>query len=522
MRRVFFIVRIRLTILFAFAAVPTWAQEHMLTQDQLVSIGPLGWIAPEVEGWQPSADLPLVDPRDSGPGAVLLRRLKIQGRAGALSGVFYENRDRGHSELPKGQFPQLTHLTFGPELRDLDLDYGLAGQIILPAIVIGNSSTALVIRPTQRSQTRRAMTAPNGPERAYLTYANNQVYVYPEHRDYDAADLFPANWPYMITSQGSSGSDQPFLRALGLALAALPDDTLDFITTKKLAAPTLQMILRRSQQGIYKRRDYLSGAAHRVVFDAKRLAPERIVSLANALKPTDVPPLVRLFVQDEDFVDKAGLWGLSEKLFDTPSAVARVWRSNAYRREMFVSAVNTHDPNGRNLTFDWVLLQGNPEKVWIDKLDAAGRQAHIRVDWHDTRRISPNALRTTDRVDIGVFANNGMHDSAPAIISISFPSHQRRQYTPAANGHDRQLASVDYTAAGQGAYFDPLIHWYADWRDEFGYTPDGMLARWKRVLPGGQILWLKREDQPQTRALEYEQQDTEIGPVLVMIDGVEQ
>ncbi len=33
-------------------------------------------------------------------------------------------------------------------------------------------------------------------------------------------DLYPTNTPYLIISQGSSGSDQPFMRAIPFTLAA--------------------------------------------------------------------------------------------------------------------------------------------------------------------------------------------------------------------------------------------------------------------------------------------------------------
>jgi hypothetical protein len=475
---------ITLFLALLFCGYPAQAGDVLLDQGKLQSIGPLGWIAPNLEVPTPDRDVPLVDPNDKSPAASLLRRYQARGLAGGLDGVLYDNRDRGHSTLPGAQFPSLSHLTYGPELRAEGLDYGLAGRVILPAIVIGNSSTALTRRPSQRSQPRFAMTASGGPERAFLTYANNHIYVYPEHHDHDAVDVFPANWPYMVISQGSSHSDMPFVKALVMTTAAFSDETRDFLEAKRLIAPTLQMIFRRSQKGLYTREQYLSASSHPTVFDAARLAPERMVAMASTMRPDEIPPLVRLDVESEDFSTAAGLAGLSELLFSTPSSIARIWRSDAYSRSMTVSAAKTEDPNGRALSFEWVVLRGDPAKVRITPLNAQRSRALISVDWHDAMRIMPNAERMSNRVDIGVFASNGVHDSAPAFVSISFPHHHSRAYGPVGEDAVMRLMSIDYTGEDRLAYFDPLLHWTAGWRDEFTYDLNGDMVGWKRILPG--------------------------------------
>ena len=466
-----------------FAGHHAQADQVELRQDQLQSIGPLGWIAPQLEIPQAEAHLPIVDPKDASPAASLLRRYEARGIAGGLTGVVYDNRDRDHSKLPQAAFPQLTHLSYGPALREQGLDYGLAGRIILPTTVIGNSSTALTQRPSERSQARFAMTTPGGAERAFLTYANNHLYVYPEHRDHDDADLFPANWPYTLISQGSSHSDMPFVKALVMTVAAFSRETRDFLEAERLVGPTLQMIFRRNQKGLYTPEQYLSPAAHPTVYEANRLAPERMVAMAAALKPDEIPPMVHIDIEAEDFSDAAGLAGMSERLFRTPSAIARVWRSDAYSRTMTISAEKTEDPNGRALSFEWVLLRGDPEKVSITPLTASGSKATISIDWHDTRRIATGEMRTTDRVDIGIFAWNGSHYSAPGFVSVSFPLHQVRRYEAVGESKTMRLVSVDYSNRDNPKYVDPLLHWTANWRDEFSYSSSGAITRWQRVFP---------------------------------------
>ena len=106
---------------------------------------------------------------------------------------------------------------------------------------------------------------------------------------------------------------------------------------------------------------------------------------------------------------------------------------------MQVSAAETVDPNGRELGFEWRLLQGDPERVRIEPA-ADGRSARITLDWQEPFRISDDNPLTSARVDIGVFASNGVHDSAPAILSWYFPPEEARQLRRGARRGDAHRA----------------------------------------------------------------------------------
>lgn len=467
---------------------PAPADPGVVDEQSLQPIGNIALGAPDFEMPVTSPALPLVDPGDDSPEAAMLRRLEHEGIAGGFDGIIYENRDGDHSRLPMGMFPRLPHLQFSKELSKKKADVGLGGRIILPAIVVGNSSTAIVNGPAPRSQTRLAMTTSHLSAQAFLTYVSNHLYVYPEHRDHDDADLFPVNWPYTLTTQGSSRSDKPFLRALFFALAAMPADTREALRENRLVAPTLQMILRRSLKGIYSREHYMSGSAHPVVFDKGQLAPERMVSLASSLKPDEIPPIVALNVVEESFQPEAGLADMSELLFNTPAAIGRIWRGPEYTKRMVVSAETTKDPNGRDLQFTWVLLQGDPARVRITPQGPGNARAEITIDWHDPFIAGRGKKRITNRVDIGVFAYNGAQDSAPSFISVAFPGHQLREYE-ARGQTGKRLANVDYDAEARDVYYDPLLFWSAPWSDRMVYAPDGAVASiWRVDADGTTIL----------------------------------
>lgn len=426
---------------------------------------------------------PVIGPIKNAEAARLLRSLYARGQAAGLAGVLYDNRDGSHSPLPTTLFPQVTWLRYAPELTERKLNRGLADSILFDKVTIGNSSTAYKRGFAPRSLARGAMTRSPGALKAFQAYAANQIYVYPEHRDHDAVDLYPANWPYMFISEGSSYRDQPILQAVAMILAALRPDTRAMLEERRLIAPTVQMVFRRAQTSVRSRAAYLEGDAHPSVFGPEAIQLTRMIALANSLKPEDIPPMVELSVTSEQFSDKAGLDQRSERLFDTPSAIARVWRGPDFSRQMVVSAARTQDPNGRALTFDWVLLRGDPAHVRIVPLDAAGTAARLEFDWQEARPVSARDPRLTSRVDIGVFAWNGVHDSAPAFVSVSFPTHQARRYEPGPDGAQR-LAEVDYDAIGRGAAFDPILHWSAPWRDVQVYDAKGKPAGWLRIGPG--------------------------------------
>ena len=313
----------------------------------------------------------------------ILREHWKRGRAAGNVGDLYDNRDRGHSALKPGDFPQLAHVAYSPEARAAELDYGLQDKLLFDRPTFGNSSTAVTGGVLWRSLPRLAMTQADGtgPLRLWQNAEANALYVYPAHKDWtpETGDLFPANTPYILVSHGSSGSDQPFLEALALTYAAFRPDTKARLTQEHLLVPTVQMIFRRSLQHVTSREGYFSGDAHPAAFEGYTINPARMVSLAQSIEPDAIPPEVRIAVTAEELglegVDYFGE-GLSEQLFDTPGAIARIWRSKAATRTMTVSAAETRDPNGRPLDFHWRLLQGDPERVTIEPL----RGRHQRDD----------------------------------------------------------------------------------------------------------------------------------------------
>lgn len=497
-------IKAALSILtLTFAASPTVAQH---TPQPVEANGGVAYVAPKHLPPPPLSERPIVkvdfsNPKNGmvlslqkvTPGHQLLRVLFTQGVAAGNVGDLYDNRDRGHSKLDLTAHPQLTEILYHPVLRDQNIDLGLSLGLLFDAPLIGNSSTALTVGPLARSLPRVVLTgmAPNGIEALFENYQNNQIHVYPSYKDYEPGgkDMIPANTPYYIMSQGASGYDRAQLEALAMILAAFRPDTKARLKETGLLAPTVQMVYRRSRDQVPDRAAYLSAAAHPTAFPTEGLNLSRMVALANTIMPNSIPPLVRLKVTEEPEalpgLDMFGE-GLSERLFDTPSAIARIWRSPAYQWEMVLTAEDTVDPNGRPLTFDWALVRGDPNRVKIEPLDETGTSARVTIAWQTPRIVEGSQNISSARVDIAIFANNGAHDSAPGFLSVQIPDHETRDYELGPNRIMRIAKLV--RSPTDGVPFDPIIFPRTDWVDEYSY--EGVsLTGWKRVSNQGETLF---------------------------------
>jgi len=163
-------------------------------------------------------------------------------------------------------------------------------------------------------------------------------------------------------------------------------------------------------------------------------------------------------------------------LFDTPCAAARVYKSSASSLRFTLDARSSRDFAGRPLSYRWKVLRGDAERITIEKQDANGSLVEVTIPWHERRPVLPGSAMESNRVDIGLFAGNADHWSAPAFFSVYFPDNQRRVY----DDRDRIL-SIDYSL---GNYVDPLIDTPREWQDKYRYEDNGSLLGWTRYRKG--------------------------------------
>src|SRR5262249_31146429 len=140
-------------------------------------------------------------------------------------------------------------------------------------------------------------------------YVKNNIYIYPEHRDHDPGrngpsegfgDLYPTNTPYLFISQGSSGSDQPFMRAIPYVLAAFRPEVKKKLVESGLLMPTMQMLFRRHSKRLKGPEEYFTYKAHPTVFEGSWVDDLALVQAAHDITLETIPPMVQLKVVQED------------------------------------------------------------------------------------------------------------------------------------------------------------------------------------------------------------------------------
>lgn len=421
-----------------------------------------------------------------------IRRWFKEGTAAGLYGDLYDNRDGDHSALNLNAYPQLTGVEYAPEALTNSINRGFQVHLFFNRITIGNASVANTSGPTWRSMPRLAYPDARLMTLLYLQYTANHIYMYPEHRDYDPGrngkdgghgDVYCGNSPYVIISQGSSGSDQAFMNAVACTLASFRPDVKQFLASRGALMPAVQMLLRSSSKLVTTNEDYLTGKAHRVVMDGSKVDTAKMVEKAHSMTMDDLPPQIVLKVLDEDkavpgqdYFDPR----TSEVLYETPAAIGRVVRSMQYERRLVVSAGDSTDFKKKPLTYHWKVLQGDAGRIRIKPLNKSGSLVELTIPYHERFPIEPGSAMEANRVDIGAFVHNGTYYSAPAFVSFFYLDNEKRVYGPR-----QEILSVQYSGGKTpGNYVDPMVDLPKDWIDEYRYDKNGVLTGWTRTSNG--------------------------------------
>ena len=419
-----------------------------------------------------------------GPEASSINGWLRDGTASGASGVLYVNRDNDTQPLDIALYPGLLRLGYSPEMTERKLTIGLPntlfanadGQRFMP--VIGHSSMGYLNSPYWRSQPRAVCGDPRQAMLQSVFLLGCQLFFYPAYGDYDlrTGDLFPANLPYFMAVAGQLNAERPFVEAAAAALAAMRPDTRAELTRVGLLMPTLQALFRASQRTLSQREDYLTGLAHPPAFQAANLDVARLVRMAHDVTTNDVPPVVILSVRketqmipDRDFFDVLR----SEQLFDSPLAVARVFRGAAHARTLDMKV----GCKGDHVRLHWVVLQGDPDKVTFAPRTPDASEMSLTVAYHPHFETPVGAGKRlmTARVDIGVIAETPAGFSLPSIISFCFLGNEQRAYAD-----DGRILAIDYTRSQTG-YTDPLMSYTRNWKDVYRYDAQKQMTGWTRT-----------------------------------------
>jgi hypothetical protein len=367
----------------------------------------------------------------------LLLKWHAEGTAAGNTGDFYDNRDGEHSPLGLDPWPQLDKVQYTEDQFKRRVNWA-AAHTILKHVTFGNSSTSAGVLQGG-SNPRHYHGHPRGLPFLYDMYRANNVYIYPGHHDHHPGhngkpqfygDVYFTNSPYLYISQGSSGSDQPFMRAIPSTLAAFRPAVKKKLIETGLLMPTIQMLLRSTNKHLKDPKEYLTGKAHPTVFEGSWGNDLAMVQAAHAITADTIPPMVQLKVVDEDapVPGRDFFEGGGEKLPDTPCVISRIVRGPNYVRRLVVSAEGSFDVNKKPLTFHWSVLRGDSQRITIKPLNDNASVVEIKVPYHDRYTIDSPVKIETNRVDIGAFVNNGTYYSAPGFVTLYTLDNEARTY----------------------------------------------------------------------------------------------
>ncbi len=393
--------------------------------------------------------------------------LKAQAALGLAAGNvgdYYHNRDGKHTDFGVSSLPQLSRMNDG---------WAAEYATYPDRVIIGNSSTSGSAAGTSNPG---SLESSYGAQATYNQYRANALYLYPEHIDHDAVDYYFSNNAYLLTSQGSSGSEMDEVTKLLYTLAAFRPEVKKTLKEKGLLMPTLEMIFRMTRVGGDEDK-YLTGEAHPRAFnDSGNFMA--MVRMANAMTLDDIPAFAQIKVEDENFGGTGNFDNKTEKMYDTPAAVSRIHRGFEYTKTMIVDAGASFDVNGHPLEFDWRVLRGDADHVRITKLNDEGSRVKIEIDYHEEASAPGSSLGSSilsNRVDVGLFVNNGHTWSSPAFISSTTMRNETRDYD--ANG---VLKEIRYDADALSGQLGFAKGWVKDTFNESG--------GWTRLMSDGKTI----------------------------------
>ena len=348
-------------------------------------------------------------------GCFIAKMTLTPGASGGNAGDLYMNRDANHSRIVVTNYPGLTEVRLDQDgrSRHLDLDFP---NIKFPYPLFGNCSRAY-LHPVFWRSIPRAMMTSNARSLATMSslYLSNQIWAFPANADFPPVgtngDVFASVAPYWLVTQGKSWSDRPYLCAALEASRSLDPETKRDIISRRLLAPTIMTLIRKSLKGVASEDDYLTEKAHPTCMPPDGLDLARLKKLAHEMRASKVPPLVRIARFGAPVKEKPPA---PELTYVTPFAAAIILRSPDDERVfdvMFEGADEVtcrivHDPAGAATV---VAQKGGAVRISIDRKKLSG----------------------TERVDLAGFGRNtGTGWGAPSYVSFSIVDADAPYYDP--------------------------------------------------------------------------------------------
>lgn len=326
------------------------------------------------------------------------------GSSALNAGDLYMNRDANHSRPSLAAFPGVTEVRFDAEGTTLGMALGIP-NVCFPYPLFGNCSQAFVAGPVWRSMPR-AITSSHlrSLKTMQKLYLSNQIWVFPSNVDTPPlgkhGDVFHSNVPFWMTTAGRSWSDLPYLDAAFIASRSLRRNTKAHMVARRLFAPTIITLVKKSLRGVGSEDDYVTPLAHPTALPPGGVDTNRLVSLAAALSPGSIPPLVTVTAESVSDITETDL---PERLYATPFAWSFVIRAPERKRVFVLKAAGAEKMR-------FVRTHGTKAAAKVVPIGGDGAVVEI-----DVSRLNP-----TSRVDVAVFGRNARTGwGAPSFVSFA-------------------------------------------------------------------------------------------------------
>ena len=321
--------------------------------------------------------------------------------------IWYENRDGWHANYG-GAFENTIQTSNNETAWGINLNESYAN-----GIVISNSSTAKGPDEDYGSNTR---IPDNGKIWWYLIrelWKSGVIQFFPEHADYDSLDWFKLNQPYVLTTQGSSGSEANEVDRCRKIVSALKPEVRRWLIDKKRVGDVVSYLLRSNQYS-----GYLDPLSHRVVVDTSDATQEDI-NLAASITLDTIPPSLKINVISDSLQgnDTQEIW--DSHTVRTDEVVGFIRRTNAQIRTIVVEL-----EANKLCQLHWIKSQGvsaitydNPEKT----------RATITIPLQGNFDVAKpdGSIIESNRVELIAVAHDGTHYSSPVFVTEYFPPETR-------------------------------------------------------------------------------------------------
>lgn len=322
------------------------------------------------------------------------------------SKVWYENRDLLHSNAQN--FENTIQLTTSQTSYAINVMEAYGN-----GIVISNSSTATTASEDRGSNTRTPDRNLGWWHSIREAWQMGLIQFFPEHQDYDVIDWFKLNQPYVITTQGSSGSELGEVDRCRQIVLALRPEVRDWLIANKRVGDVVSYLMRANQSG------YLDPMCHRVVVNG-RDANQSDLDLSTSITLDTIPPRLKIKVISDSLAV-----GTVQQLRD--SSTIRTDEVAGFRRSTTASirTIVVELESDKPCEFHWIKTQGestityqNPERSRATiTIPLQGNFDVIKPD---------GSTLESNRVEVIAVAYDGTHYSSPVFVTEYFPPETRQ------------------------------------------------------------------------------------------------